>query len=66
VRQEPALERALAGPRDVGGEVVVTELAQAARHLGVHLRPLAGQDQQLLGASPGGLVEHPLDLRRRV
>ena len=48
VRQEPALERPLACPGDVGDEVVVTIGAKALRDLGVHLGPLTGQDEKLL------------------
>ncbi len=48
VRQQAPLERALAHPHDVGGEVRVPVLAQALGDLGVDLGALAGQDQQLL------------------
>ena len=64
VRQQPALERPLARPDHVGGEVLVAVLAQAPRDLGVHLGPLAGQHEQLLAAAAGGVVEHAARPRR--
>ena len=66
VRQDAALERPLAGPDDVGGEVLVPVLREPRRDLGVDLGPLAGQHEQLLGVAPLGLVELPLDLLGRV
>ncbi len=66
VRQHPPLQRPLAGPGHVRGEVGVAELGQAARHLGIDLRRLAGEHQQLLGAPPRGVVEQALDLIRCV
>ena len=66
VREHAALERALAGPDDVGGEVLVAPLGQARGDHGVHLGPLAGQDEQLLGVALERLVEPALDLVGRV
>ena len=47
----PALERPLAGPDDVGGEVLVAPLGEPLGDLRVDLGPLAGEDQQLLGVA---------------
>ena len=66
VRQQAPLERPLAHPDDVGGEVLVAVLAQARGHLWVDLGALAGQDQQLLDLAPAGAVEHPEHLLGRV
>jgi hypothetical protein len=66
VREHPPLERALAGPPGVVDEALVPVVAEAPRHLGVDLRLLAGQDEQLLGPPAGGLVEQVLDLVRGV
>ena len=66
VRQDAALERALAGPDDVGGEVLVAPRAQPLGDHRVDLGPLAGQHQQLLGVAPRGLLEPALDLIRVV
>ena len=66
VRQHPPLQRAVARPRHVGGEVPVAVALQPPRHLGVDLRLLAGQHQQLLGVSPHRVVEQALDLVRVV
>ena len=57
VRQDAALQGSLAGPDDVGGEVVVAPLGQLGGHLGVDLGPLAGEDQELLGVASLGLVQ---------
>ncbi len=48
VRQQAALQRPLADPHDVGGEVLVAELASRAATSRVDLGTLAGQDEQLL------------------
>jgi hypothetical protein len=66
VRQEPALERPLARPGHVRREVRVAVAVEPCGDLRVHLRPLARQDQQLLGVAADRVVEHPLDLVRRV
>jgi hypothetical protein len=66
VRQHPAVECALARPGDVRGEVGVAIGIKPARHLVVHLRLLAGQHEQLLHVAAGGVVQHPLDVVRRV
>ena len=66
VRQHPALESALARPGHVAGEVGVAVVSEACGHLGVHLRTLAGEHEQLLGAAAGRAVEDALDLVRRV
>ncbi len=58
--KEPALERPLAGPGDVGGEVVVAPFGEPGGHQGVHLRLLAGQHEELLDVPALRLVE-PLD-----
>ena len=56
VRQQPPLERPLAGPADVGGEVLVAPPAQPLGDERVDLGLLAGEDEQLLDVA----------LRRRV
>ena len=66
VREHAALQRPLAGPDDVGGEVLVAPLGQAGGDLGVDLGPLPGEDEELLGVAFQRLVEAPLDLSRRV
>ena len=66
VRQQPALERPLAGPDDVGDEVLVAVGAKALGDLGVHLGPLAGEDEQLLRVAADRLLEALLDLVGRV
>ena len=66
VRQQAALQRPLAGPGDVGDEVVVAVLGQPPRDLGVDLGQLARQDEQLLGVPPHRLLEAVLHLLRRV
>ena len=62
VRQQPALQRALARPHDVGREVRVAPGVQALADGRVDLRPLAGQDEQLLDVALRGAVEEPQDL----
>ncbi len=66
VRQQAALERSLAGPGHVRDEVVVPVGAEALADAGVHLRPLAREDEELLRVAPQRLVETLLDLSRRV
>ncbi len=66
VRQDPPLQRPLARPDDVGGEVGVPVLPQPARHLRVDLGPLAGQHQQLLDPAPRGAVDDREHLLGRV
>ena len=66
VGQDAALQRPLAGPDDVGGEVLVAPLRKTGSHLRVHLGPLAGEDQELLGIAPQRLVQPPFDLLGRV
>ena len=66
VRQQAPLERAFAGPHDVGGEVLVAVLAQARGHLRVDLGALAGQHQQLLDLASGRAVEDLEDILGRV
>jgi hypothetical protein len=66
VRQQAALQRPLARPHDVGGEVREAELLEALAHPGVVVGRLAGQHQQLLHAPARGAVEQPLDLLRLV
>ena len=66
VREDPAVERALAGPRDVGDEVVEAELGEPRADARVMARVVAGQDEQLLDVAPGGAVDQRLDLVRRV
>ncbi len=58
VREQAPFQRPLAGPDDVGGEVLVSVGAQALADLGVDLGQLAGQHEQLLDPAPGGAVEH--------
>ena len=62
VRQQPALERALAAPGDVGDEVREPERGEPVAHACVMARLVAGQHQQLLDVAPRGAVEQPLDL----
>src|SRR5262249_9062299 len=62
VRQHALLERALAGPDDVGGEVGEAELVEPWLHRG----RLAGEDQELLDPAPGGAVDQLLDFLRLV
>ncbi len=57
VRQHAPLERLLAGPGHVGGEVVVAPGAQPLGDDGVDLWLLPGQDEQLLDVSPRRRVE---------
>ena len=66
VREHPPLQRALARPGHVRGEVVVAVGLQPPRHLGVDLGLLAGEHQQLLGVALDRLVQQPLDLIRVV
>ena len=66
VGKEPAFERPLAGPDHVGGEVVVPPGAQALGDDRVDLRPLAGEDEQLLAVPARRLLEAPLHLLRRM
>ena len=66
VREHAALQRALAAPDDVGHEVLEAERGEPLAHAGVVARVVAGEDQQLLDVAPGGAVEQPLDLVRRV
>jgi hypothetical protein len=66
VRQQPALQRALARPHDVRHEVVVAVPGQARAHGRVDLGPLAREHQQLLDIAPRGAVQQPLDRVRRV
>ena len=47
--QQPALQRLLAHPDHVGGEVGKAQLGELGGHPGVVLGPLAGEHQQLLG-----------------
>ena len=62
VREQAALERLLAGPRDVAREVLEAELEQALADAGMVVGRLAGEHQQLLGAVAARAVEDPLDL----
>ncbi len=57
MRQKAPLERALADPDDIGGEVRVAVGVQACADLGVDLRALAGEHEQLLDLALGGAVE---------
>ena len=66
VREQAALQRALARPRDVGGEVRVPPRGQALADGRVDLRLLAGEDEQLLDVALRGAVEQPQDLLRLV
>ena len=66
VGQDAALQRPLAGPDDVGGEVLVAPLGEPGGDLGVDLGALAGEDEQLLGVAALRLVELRLDLLGRV
>jgi hypothetical protein len=66
VRQDAALERALAAPRHVGDEVLEAERGQPLADTGVVRGVVAGQDEQLLHAPPRRVVEQALDLSRLV
>src|SRR5215203_1939261 len=66
VGQQPALERALADPGHVAGEVRVPELGEPGRHARVVVGRLAGEHQQLLDVAAHGAVEDALDLLRLV
>ena len=66
VRQQAALERSLACPRDIAGEVRVPVLAEQRRYARIDLGALAGEHQQLLDLAPGGPVEHREHLVGRV
>jgi hypothetical protein len=66
VRQQPPLQRALARPDDVCGEVLVAVVAEPLGHVAVDLGMLAGQHQQLLDVAASGVVQHPLHLFGRV
>ena len=64
VRQQAALERALARPHDVADEVLVAVLGEQLAHAGVDLRTLARQHEQLLDVAPRGAVEERQHLAR--
>jgi hypothetical protein len=66
VREQPALERPLAAPRDVGDEVVEAQLREPLPHAGVVGGIVACEDEELLDVAPHGAVEQPLDLVGRV
>ena len=66
VREDPALQRALAGPRDVADEVVEAELGEPLADARVVARVVAGEDQQLLDVAARGAVDQRLDLVGRV
>ena len=66
VGQQPALEPLLAGPHDVGGEVLEAPLAEALAHARVMVGRLAGEDEQLLDAPARGVVEQRGHLVGRV
>ena len=66
VRQQPALERPLARPRRVGGEVLEAELVQPLQDARMVVGRLAREHQQLLRAVLARAVEDPLDLVRLV
>ena len=56
----------LAGPDDVRGEVLVTPLPKALGHLGIDLRALTGEHQELLRVAAHRLVQAALHLIRIV
>ena len=62
----PALHRPLAGPGDVGGEVLVAPALELRLDDRVDLGQLAGQHEQLLGVAAHRLLEVLVDLLRRV
>jgi hypothetical protein len=66
VREQPALERALAAPDDVGDEVAEAQLRQPLAHARMMRRVVAREHQQLLDVAPHGAVQQPLDLARLV
>jgi hypothetical protein len=66
VREHAALERALAGPDHVRGEVCVAVPGEPFRHLWVDVGLLTREHQQLLASTPGSVVQEPLDLLGRV
>ena len=57
VGQQPALEPLLAGPDDVGGEVLEAPRSEALAHARVMVGGLAREDEQLLDAAARGVVE---------
>ena len=64
VREDPALQRALAGPRDVADEVVEAELGEPLADARVVARVVAGEDEQLLDVAARRAVDQRLDLVR--
>ncbi len=66
MRQEPSLQRPLAGPDDVGREILLAVPVKPFRHLRVVLGPLAREHQQLLHVALGRVVEDAQDLLRGV
>ena len=66
VGKHAPLQRPLAGPDHVGGEVLVAPRPQPLGDLRVDLGPLAGEHQQLLALRRERLVEAPLDLLGRM
>jgi hypothetical protein len=52
VGKHAALERPFARPCDIRGEVVVAPTAEPLGNVRVHLRPLAGEHEQLLAVAP--------------
>jgi hypothetical protein len=66
VRQQAALERALARPGGVGGEVLEAQLLQPLLDTGVVVGRLAREHEQLLGAMAACTVEDALHLVRLV
>src|SRR5262249_16946382 len=60
------LERPFAGPDHIGGEVLVPPGREPFGDDGVDLRPLTGEDEELLGVAFDRFVEDPFDVDRRV
>ena len=64
MRQDAALERALAAPGHVGDEVLEPERRQPLADAGVVVGVVAGQDEQLLHPAARRVVQQALDLSR--
>ena len=62
VRQEASREGLLAGPDDVGDEVLEAERCELCLDAGVVGRVIAGQDEELLDAAVGRFVEQRQNL----
>ena len=66
MRQHPALQRPLTGPDHVAREVLMPPSLEPFGYHRIDLRPLPGQNQELLRIALYRFVEDPLDVSRRV